>query len=302
MSNVSASLRVRHPTHPPPPMQQQQRMHHHRLLLNTSPNQPTHRPLLLLAGSWLPAAGNRCRQDKLHFRLEPAEDEGNVKDTCHACQVYSPHTWYEQLWTHTSMVIAGTSNHSDAVISAVTAITVTIAIDCTAAITRRPTTAPIWREADIAHVSRSDEEQQLMCGCILYERALCLSSISSSSSSWPSLVNSSGCGHGCGDVMGCNVRRCAVASHDDDDGGVWWIPHDTSRAIHAHTQMCQRRRHEVRRCRCVCVCVCGQASSLLLVCCCDEGRACACAVRRVPGCTEEDKEGHGPDDDGGRGM
>ncbi|EGD81840.1 hypothetical protein PTSG_02555 [Salpingoeca rosetta] len=42
-------------------------------------------------------------------------------------------------------------------ISAVTVITITI-IDCTAAITLRPTPAPIWRDADIAHVTRSDEE------------------------------------------------------------------------------------------------------------------------------------------------
>ncbi|EGD81171.1 hypothetical protein PTSG_11211 [Salpingoeca rosetta] len=64
--------------------------------------------------------------------------------------------WEEQLWTHTSMVMVGTSNHSDAVMrsSAISA----IAIDRTAAITLRPTPAPIWREADIAHVSRSHEE------------------------------------------------------------------------------------------------------------------------------------------------
>ncbi|EGD75353.1 hypothetical protein PTSG_06429 [Salpingoeca rosetta] len=94
--------------------------------------------------------------------------------------------WEEQLWTHTSMVMVGTSNHSDAVMcsSAVT-ITTVIAIDCTADITRGPTPAPIWREADNAHVSRSDKrgEQCLMCGCIVDELALCLLSISSSSSS-----------------------------------------------------------------------------------------------------------------------
>ncbi|EGD83286.1 hypothetical protein PTSG_03896, partial [Salpingoeca rosetta] len=171
--------------------------------------------------------------------------------------------WEEQLWTHTSMVMVGTSYHSDAVIcssSAVTAITIII-IDRTAAITRRPTPAPIWREADIAHVSRSHEEvsiveeaheavepttmtmtsaeaeraskghgvargrcfhpfhhkqqqQQRMCGCIVDELAPCLSSISTCSSS--SLVtNSSGSGRGCGE---CDVRRCAVASCDDDGG------------------------------------------------------------------------------------
>ncbi|EGD74431.1 hypothetical protein PTSG_05796 [Salpingoeca rosetta] len=64
--------------------------------------------------------------------------------------------WEEQLWIHTSMVMVGTSNHSDAVSSAATVIT--IAIDRTAAITLRPTPAPIWREADNAHVTRSDEE------------------------------------------------------------------------------------------------------------------------------------------------
>ncbi|EGD74413.1 hypothetical protein PTSG_06423, partial [Salpingoeca rosetta] len=78
----------------------------------------------------------------------------------------------------------------------------------------------------------------------LDERALCILSISSSSS--PSLVpNSSGCGHRCG---GCIVRRCAVASHDDDDdGGEWTVtdlfpsPHDTSRAIHAHTNVREKK-------------------------------------------------------------
>ncbi|EGD74098.1 hypothetical protein PTSG_12361 [Salpingoeca rosetta] len=229
-------------------------------------------------GSWLPAAGNRWRQHKLHFRLAAAaeamhtyrQDEGNVEDTSHACQVHSPHTWYvggrlpedrwrmmggahmmgweQQLWTHTSMVMGGTSNHSDAVMrsSALTTAITAIAIDRTAAITLRPTPAPIWREADLAHVTRSHQEvsnvveeaheavepttmtmtsdagerptemcQQLMAGCILDELALCLSSISCSSSS--SLVtNSSDCDHGCG---GCDVRRCAVASGDDDDGG-----------------------------------------------------------------------------------
>ncbi|EGD83660.1 hypothetical protein PTSG_12145 [Salpingoeca rosetta] len=65
----------------------------------------------------------------------------------------------EQLWTHTSMVMAGTSNHSDAVVRSSSVIT---AIDRTAAITLRPTPAPIWREADIAHVSRSDEESWLL--------------------------------------------------------------------------------------------------------------------------------------------
>ncbi|EGD77182.1 hypothetical protein PTSG_12703 [Salpingoeca rosetta] len=37
-------------------------------------------------------------------------------------------------------------------------IVISIAIDRTAAITLRPTPAPIWRESDIAHVTRSDEE------------------------------------------------------------------------------------------------------------------------------------------------
>ncbi|EGD76927.1 hypothetical protein PTSG_07268 [Salpingoeca rosetta] len=134
--------------------------------------------------------------------------------------------WKEQLWTHTSMVMLGTSNHSEqfmAGVSAVTIITI-IAIDCTAAITRRPTPAPIWREADIAHVSRSDEEEaheavepttmtMTSDGATtadvwlhLDERALCILSISSSSS--PSLVpNSSGSGHG----RGAFPMRCAPA-------------------------------------------------------------------------------------------
>ncbi|EGD81319.1 hypothetical protein PTSG_13175, partial [Salpingoeca rosetta] len=128
--------------------------------------------------------------------------------------------WEEQLWARTSMVMVGTSNHSDAVIFAVTA-TTTIAIDRTAAITLRSTPAPIWREADIAHVTRSDEEMSIVgeaheavepttmtmtsaeaaateaadVWLQLDERALCILSISSSSS--PSLVtNSSGCDHG----------------------------------------------------------------------------------------------------------
>ncbi|EGD77177.1 hypothetical protein PTSG_12594, partial [Salpingoeca rosetta] len=162
--------------------------------------------------------------------------------------------WEEQLWTHTSMVMVGTSNHSDAVISAVTV----IAIDCTAAITLLLAPAPIWREADIAHVSRSHEEQQLMCGCIVDELALCLSSISCSSSS--SLVtNSSGCCRGCG---GGNVRRCAVASHDDDAGGGEWTvavlfpsPHDTSRAIHAHTIVREKKAQGETLALCVCACL-----------------------------------------------
>ncbi|EGD78047.1 hypothetical protein PTSG_12907 [Salpingoeca rosetta] len=61
----------------------------------------------------------------------------------------------EQLWTHTSMVMVGTFNHSNAVMCSSSVIT---AIDRTAAITLRPTPAPIWREADLAHVTRSDEE------------------------------------------------------------------------------------------------------------------------------------------------
>ncbi|EGD79105.1 hypothetical protein PTSG_09832 [Salpingoeca rosetta] len=134
--------------------------------------------------------------------------------------------WEEQLWTHTSMVMAGTSYHSDAAMRS-SAVIITIII-----IAR---TAAIWREADIAHVSRSHEEvsicvvgeahealepttmtmtsdagpcipspsnrptkqpserakdtawqgaqqqqQQLMCGCIVDELALCISPISSS--------------------------------------------------------------------------------------------------------------------------
>ncbi|EGD81089.1 hypothetical protein PTSG_13133 [Salpingoeca rosetta] len=152
------------PTHPPPPMQQQQQRmhHHHHLQLNTFPNQPINQPTnpspAAAGGSWLFAAGNRWRQHKLHFRLEAeaaevrARRRGERERTC----VLDGWMDEEQLWTHTSMVMVGTSNHSDAVISAATVIT--IAIDRTAAITLRPTPAPVWREADIAHVSRSDEE------------------------------------------------------------------------------------------------------------------------------------------------
>ncbi|EGD75344.1 hypothetical protein PTSG_06993 [Salpingoeca rosetta] len=130
--------------------------------------------------------------------------------------------WEQQLWTHTSMVMVDTSNHSDAIISAVTVIAI-IAIDCTAAI-NRPTPAPIWREADIAHVTRSDEEVSIVeeaheavepmmmamtsdeetADILLYldELAFRLSSIPSSSSSSSSLVtNSSGCDCGCGGEM-----------------------------------------------------------------------------------------------------
>ncbi|EGD73362.1 hypothetical protein PTSG_05074 [Salpingoeca rosetta] len=126
--------------------------------------------------------------------------------------------WEEQLWIHTPMVMVGTSNHSDAAMRSSSAATVIAIIAITlrptpAPISLRLTPAPIWRDADIAHVTRSDEEQQLMSGCILDELTLWLWSISTCSSS--SLVtNGSGCGRGCG---GCNVRRCAVASHDDDD-------------------------------------------------------------------------------------
>ncbi|EGD81246.1 hypothetical protein, variant [Salpingoeca rosetta] len=70
--------------------------------------------------------------------------------------------------------------------------------------------------------------------------ALCLSSISTCSSS--SLVtNSSDCDRGCG---GCDVRRCAVASRDDAAGGVADLfpsPHDTTRAIHAHTNVPEKK-------------------------------------------------------------
>ncbi|EGD82394.1 hypothetical protein PTSG_03037, partial [Salpingoeca rosetta] len=192
--------------------------------------------------------------------------------------------WEEQLWTHTSMVMVGTSNHSDAAMrsSAVTAITVTIAIDCTAAITRRPTTAPIWREADIAHVSRSDEEvsnvreaheavelttmTMTIAGAAtadgwlhLDERALCLWAISTTSSSSSFVTNNSGCGRGCG---GCIVRRFAVALHDDAAGGGETVtdlfpgPHDTSRAINAHTNVQEKKAQGEMLGLCVCVCVC----------------------------------------------
>ncbi|EGD80402.1 hypothetical protein PTSG_10657, partial [Salpingoeca rosetta] len=253
-------------------------------------------------------AGARTQTHLQAMHTRKQQDEGNVKDTCHGCQLHSPHTCglacrllllqlpsirlpllcscsvpicvsKQQLWTHTSMVMVGTSNHSDAIMCSSAVTVIAIAIDCTAAITLQPTPAPIWREADIAHVSRSDEEvsnvrvveeaheavepttmkmtsdegpcirlhlsnrptkqpserakdtawqgavcfhrfhqqqqqqQQPMSGCIVDELALCISSTSPSSSS--SLVaNSSGCGHGW-----CDVRRCAVASHDDDAGG-----------------------------------------------------------------------------------
>ncbi|EGD79673.1 hypothetical protein PTSG_13084, partial [Salpingoeca rosetta] len=152
------------PTHPPPPMQQQQQRmhHHHHLLLSTFPSQPSNQPIAHCC--WLFAAGNRWRQHKLHFRRAAAAEGWMEWMGCSmSCSFPSDdgrctHDGLEeQLRTHTSMVMAGTSNHSDAIISAITIIT-TITIDRTAAITRRPTPAPIWREADIAHVSRSDEE------------------------------------------------------------------------------------------------------------------------------------------------
>ncbi|EGD72571.1 hypothetical protein PTSG_12156, partial [Salpingoeca rosetta] len=196
----------------------------HVCMMRTAPVQPTNpSPTAAAAGSWLFAAGNRWRQHKLHFRLEAAtaaeamhtyrQDEGNVEDSCHACQLHSHHTWMlmeagshagcsccnfpdsaaavvlmqrshmceqggrlpedrwrmmmggahmmdreEQLWTHTSMVMVGTSNHSDAIMRRCVSSVIT-AIDRTAAITLRPTPAPIWREADLAHVTRSDEEE-----------------------------------------------------------------------------------------------------------------------------------------------
>ncbi|EGD79554.1 hypothetical protein PTSG_10121, partial [Salpingoeca rosetta] len=152
----------------------------------------------------------------------------------------------EQLWTHTYMVMVGTFNHSDAVMCRCV---------CVSAITLRPTPAPIWREADIAHVTRSHDEQQLMSGCIVDELAICLSSIPASLSS--SLVtNSSGCCRGCG---GCDVRRCAVASHDDAASGgectvavLFPSPHDTSRAIHAHTNVPEKKAQGETLALCVC--------------------------------------------------
>ncbi|EGD77634.1 hypothetical protein PTSG_12782 [Salpingoeca rosetta] len=311
-------------------MQQQQRMHHHhRLPLNTFPsqptNQPTHRPLLLLAEAgclqlgtggdstscifgWKQQQRRRCTLASSRMRemsrllVTRARCTRLTHGIGLACRLLLCSCSVpicvskEQLWTHTSMVMVATSNHSDAVMrsSAVT-ITTIIAIDCTAAITRRPTPAPIWREADIAHVTRSDEEvsnvveeaheaveptkmtmtsdaaptQLLMCGCILDELALCLLSISSCSSSSSLVANSSGCDHGCG---GCDVRRCAVASHDDDDGGGRW-PFSSQALMtrperYTHTRMCQKRRRKLlRRDR-----DCGQrrhsrrqASSLLLL-------------------------------------
>ncbi|EGD81351.1 hypothetical protein PTSG_11832 [Salpingoeca rosetta] len=65
-----------------------------------------------------------------------------------------------------------------------TAITTTI--DGTTAITLRPTPATIWREADNAH-HQQQQQQLLMCGCIVDELALRLSSISIFSSSSSSL-------------------------------------------------------------------------------------------------------------------
>ncbi|EGD78221.1 hypothetical protein PTSG_12839, partial [Salpingoeca rosetta] len=312
------------PTHPPPPMQQQQRLHHrHHLLLNTFPNQPTNNPSPTAAGrSWLFAAGNRWRQHKLHFQLEAAaaevmhtrkQDEGNVEDICHAYQLHSPHTWHRRL-CEDRLRMMGDAHMMDWRSScghtrpwSWRAHPTTATQSCAGLRCHRHhhhhhrlhsrhhtqlTPASIWREADNAHVSRSDEEeaheavepttmtvtgdgghasspsnrpakqpseranghgqyqQQLMCGCIVDELAFRLSSISTSLSS--SLVtNSSGCDHGYGggmnggggDVGECDVRRCAVASRDDDDdgGGEWAVavlfpsPHDTSRAIHAHT-------------------------------------------------------------------
>ncbi|EGD82371.1 hypothetical protein PTSG_11956, partial [Salpingoeca rosetta] len=215
--------------------------------------------------------------------------------------------WEEQLWTHTSMVMVGTSNHSDAAMrsSTVTAITaIIIAIDRTAAITLRPTPAPIWREADIAHVSRSHEEvsnvveeayeavepttmtmtsdegsciplpsnqptkqpserakdtawqgaqhqQQLMCGCIVDERAICLSSISTS------LVVVTGpqqqrlrpwimYGVMCVDVLlpRMTTMMTVVSAR-------WPFSSQalmTRAGRYTHTQMCEKRRHQPSPC------------------------------------------------------
>ncbi|EGD74750.1 hypothetical protein PTSG_12398 [Salpingoeca rosetta] len=271
-------------------------------------------------GSWLFAAGNRWRQHKLRFRLEAAaaevmhthkQDEGNVEDTCHACQLHSPHTCSnspdsaaaavlmqcshmreqggrlrDDRWrmmggcTHDGLGGAAVDTHihghggggshpTTATHSAITIIT-TITIDRTAAITRRLTPAPIWREADLAHVTRSHDEEAHEAvepttmkmtsdeaaadGWLhLDERALCLWAISSSSSSSSSLVTNSGCDRECG---GCDVRRCAVASHDDDAGGgetvavLFPSPHDTTRAIHAHTNV-RKKKAQAFPMRCV---------------------------------------------------
>ncbi|EGD81249.1 hypothetical protein PTSG_11283 [Salpingoeca rosetta] len=118
---------------------------------------PTHttnkRAMSNVSGSWLFAAGEQVATAQVAFSAAAAaeamhtyrqQDEGNVEDTCHACQLHSPRTCglacrlllqlpqfggrccahavfpcvsKEQLWTHTSMVMVGTSNHSDAVIA-----------------------------------------------------------------------------------------------------------------------------------------------------------------------------------------
>ncbi|EGD80264.1 hypothetical protein PTSG_10938 [Salpingoeca rosetta] len=268
--------------------------------------------------------------------------------------------WEQQLWTHTSMVMVGTSNHSDAVMCSSSAVTITviIAIDCTAAI-NRPTPAPIWREEDIAHVSRSDEEEvheavepttmTMMTSdegergdLDVYVCVSCffrLSSISSSTSSSSSFVSSSfdrGCGGemnggGCGGdgVMCVDVPLPHMTMTMMVVSGRWPFSSQalmTRAGRYTHTQLCERRRHKMRRWLCVCVCVIETAANTgrqTSCCrcwgwwCCDDGRACACAVQRVWGCTDEDKEGHGScpplfpfissfcsisDDDGGRGM
>ncbi|EGD79420.1 hypothetical protein PTSG_09989, partial [Salpingoeca rosetta] len=182
----------------------------------------------------------------------------------------------EQLWTHTYMVMVGTSNHSDAAMRSSAVIITIIIIARTAVITLRPTPAPIWREADIAHVSRSDEEVSNVVeeaheavepttmtsdgatptatadGWLhLDELALCISPISSSSSSSSLVPNSSGCCRGCG---GCDVRRCAVASRDDAAAGGRWPfssqapPPMTRAGRYMHTQMCEKRRRKADVC------------------------------------------------------
>ncbi|EGD75640.1 hypothetical protein PTSG_13258 [Salpingoeca rosetta] len=152
----------------------------------------------------------------------------------------------KQLWTHTSMVMVDTSNHSDAVMCSSSAI-ITIAIDCTAAITLRPTPAPIWREADIARVSRSDEE--MVCGTLLFAqgapstRACARLSASAQARSWCSAKRAGGVCLDYSRTQACRLRHCHAGPP------AAFIQNARSTAAQSRHHCARKRHHNHKRAR-----------------------------------------------------
>ncbi|EGD80002.1 hypothetical protein PTSG_10278 [Salpingoeca rosetta] len=218
------------------------------------------------------ADGTSCvfgwkQQQAEAMRTHRQQDEGNVEDTCHACQLHSPHTC---------------CNHPDSAAVAVLMQCSHMREQATQLCAARPSPSspsspstaqppshagrhqPQSGVRQTLHMSlalmksvgeaneavepttmtmTSDEATTADVWLHLDERALCILSISSSSS--PSLVpNSSGCGHGCG---GCIARRCAVVTTTMMVVSGLTVavlfpgPHDTSRAIHAHTNVQEKK-------------------------------------------------------------